>query len=46
MDRYILGVHSGHDSSACLYKNNQLLYAIARERLTRKNMILENLLNA
>lgn len=35
MDRYILGVHSGHDSSACLYKNNQLLYAIARERLTR-----------
>lgn len=35
MDRYIIGVHSGHDASACLFKNNKLIYAIEKERLTR-----------
>ena len=36
MARYILGVHSGHDSSACLIKDDSILYAIEKERLTRK----------
>ena len=36
MARYILGVHSGHDSSACLVKDDIILYAIEKERLTRK----------
>ena len=36
MDRYILGVHSGHDSGACLIRNNEIVAAIERERLTRK----------
>lgn len=36
MSRYIIGVHSGHDSSACLFKDNVLINAIAKERLTRK----------
>lgn len=36
MSRYILGVHSGHDSSACLVKDNAILYAIEKERLTGK----------
>lgn len=35
-NKYILGVHSGHDSSACLLVNNKVGMAIARERLTRK----------
>ncbi|MDG5788353.1 carbamoyltransferase C-terminal domain-containing protein [Evansella sp. AB-P1] len=33
---YIIGTHSGHDASACLLKDNELLYAITKERLTRK----------
>lgn len=33
---YIIGVHSGHDSSACLLHNNRIIMAIAKERLTRK----------
>lgn len=36
MHRYILGVHSGHDSSVCLIKDCEIIYAIAKERLTRK----------
>ena len=36
MARYILGVHSGHDSSVCLIKDGEILYAIEKERLTRK----------
>jgi carbamoyltransferase len=36
MARYIIGVHSGHDASACLFLDNTLYYAIAKERLTRK----------
>jgi len=35
-NKYILGVHSGHDSSACLLVNNKVEIAIAKERLTRK----------
>lgn len=35
-DRYILGVHSGHDASACLLKNNKIVCAIEKERLSRK----------
>ncbi|QTA79806.1 putative nebramycin 5' synthase, tobZ-like [Desulfonema limicola] len=33
---YIIGVHSGHDSSACLLIENKLEMAIAKERITRK----------
>lgn len=33
--RHIIGVHSGHDASACLFENGRLLYAIQKERLTR-----------
>lgn len=36
MPRYIIGVHSGHDSSACLLKDNIVKYAIQKERLSRK----------
>ncbi|GHV41487.1 transferase [Synergistales bacterium] len=36
MARYIIGAHSGHDASACLFKDNTLVCAIAKERLTRK----------
>jgi carbamoyltransferase len=32
----VLGVHSGHDSSACLFCDNQLVIAIEKERLSRK----------
>ena len=35
MSRYILGVHSGHDSSACLFRDNKIIIAIEKERLTR-----------
>lgn len=34
--RVIIGVHSGHDSGACLLIGNMLKNAIAKERLTRK----------
>ena len=33
--RYILGVHSGHDASACLFRDVELCGAIEKERLTR-----------
>lgn len=36
MSRYIIGVHSGHDSSACLMRDNEIIFAIEKERLTRK----------
>lgn len=36
MSTRIVGVHSGHDASACLLVNNVLVGAIARERLTRR----------
>jgi carbamoyltransferase len=36
MSTRIIGVHSGHDASACLLVDNVLVGAIARERLTRK----------
>lgn len=36
MTTRIIGVHSGHDASACLLIDNVLVGAIARERLTRK----------
>lgn len=36
MARYILGIHSGHDSSACLLKDDEIFLAIEKERLTRK----------
>src|SRR5271170_1758289 len=33
---YILGVHTGgHDASACLYKDFELIAAVSLERLTR-----------
>lgn len=34
--RLILGVHSGHDASACLLEDNKIKIAIAKERITRK----------
>ena len=36
MPRYIIGVHSGHDASACLLRDNKIAFAIEKERLTRK----------
>lgn len=36
MSTRIIGVHSGHDASACLLWDNVLVGAIARERLTRR----------
>lgn len=33
--RYILGIHSGHDASACLFCDSKLCGAIEKERLTR-----------
>lgn len=33
--RYILGIHSGHDASACLFRDTELCGAIEKERLTR-----------
>ena len=36
MSRYIIGVHSGHDSSVCLMCDNEIIFAIEKERLTRK----------
>jgi len=35
-DKIILGVHAGHDSSACLIIGNKLISAIEKERITRK----------
>lgn len=35
MNRYIVAVYSGHDASACLFRNNELAYAIEKERLSR-----------
>ena len=35
MSTRIIGVHSGHDASACLLVDNVLVGAVARERLTR-----------
>ena len=35
MSRYVLGVYSGHDAAACLFRDNKLLYAIEKERLSR-----------
>lgn len=36
MSRYVLGVHSGHDSSACLFCDSKMIMAIEKERITRK----------
>lgn len=36
MSTRIIGVHSGHDASACLLVDNVLVGAIARERLSRR----------
>lgn len=35
-DRYILGVHSGHNSSAAIMKNGTIVAAVQEERLWRK----------
>jgi len=32
---YILGIHDGHNSSACLLKDGTIIFAIQEERLTR-----------
>lgn len=36
MSTHIIGLHSGHDASACLLVDNVLVGSIARERLTRR----------
>ncbi|SCC93803.1 hypothetical protein THIX_40118 [Thiomonas sp. X19] len=36
MSTRIIGLHSGHDASACLLVDNVVVGAIARERLTRR----------
>ena len=33
---YILGIHNGHDASACLFRNQDLVAFCKEERLTRK----------
>lgn len=35
MNRYLIAVYSGHDASACLFRDNELVYAIEKERLSR-----------
>lgn len=35
MNRYIMGVHTGHDRGAALIKDNQVIGAISQERLDR-----------
>lgn len=32
---YILGLHTGHDASACLFKGNELVAFCKEERLNR-----------
>lgn len=32
---YILGVHTGHDAAACVFKNNELVAYVKEERITR-----------
>ena len=32
----ILGIHDGHNSSACLVKDGVLLASVQEERITRK----------
>jgi len=32
---YILGIHTGHDAAACIFKENNLISYIKEERLTR-----------
>lgn len=34
-DIYVLGLHSSHDSSACLLRNGEIVCGIEKERLTR-----------
>ena len=34
MARYILGIHSGHNSSVCIGDDRRILFAIQEERLT------------
>ena len=36
MTTYILGIHDGHNSTAALLKNGQIVSAISEERLTRR----------
>ena len=31
----VIGIHDGHNASACLIKNGELIAAIGEERLTR-----------
>ena len=35
---YILGINDNHDSSAALFKDNKLLFAVSEERLIRKKL--------
>lgn len=32
---YILGIHTGHDAAACVFKNDELISYVKEERLTR-----------
>ena len=32
---YVLGVHTGHDASACIFKDNELVAFCKEERLNR-----------
>lgn len=40
---YILGVHTGHDANACIFKDNALLAYCKEERLTREKNCKGNL---
>lgn len=37
---YILGLHTGHDASACLFKGNELVAFCKKERLNRVKMMV------
>ncbi len=38
--RFILGLHSGHNASACIGDASGLIYAVQEERLTRRKELL------
>ena len=40
LSRYILGLHAGHNASACIGDESGLLYAIQEERLSRREELL------
>ena len=42
---YTLGINYLSESSVCLFKNNELIYAISEERINRKKIGMEFQIN-